>query len=169
MLSILFKLVTYVELLIPLVGIGGAIFLWFRKYRKQGILLVISLCGSLLINLSKLFFQRPCVGLTPKNTRLWSSILTRIFGPLKFDSYCYPSAHVGSYVLFWGYFAHVVSRLPFNKNYKKIVVFLVLLPVLLVGPSRIYLGVHRITEVAAGYFAGLTLLLLLLWAEKIVK
>jgi membrane-associated phospholipid phosphatase len=67
----------------------------------------------------------------------------------------YPSGHAMSAMAFYGFLIYlcVVSSIPrFTKSI--IVIFLVLI-ILAIGTSRIYLGVHYPSDVAAGFIGGL--------------
>jgi len=76
-------------------------------------------------------------------------------------SYAFPSGHAASVVffaaVFWVYLTKLY-RLP-----KVWVSGLLFLLVILVGYSRLYLGVHTIDQVIAGYAVGLFVSSLFLW------
>jgi membrane-associated phospholipid phosphatase len=67
----------------------------------------------------------------------------------------FPSGHVISAVNFWGWLFIVGTRLLKGKPaWQKALLSLPLLVVLLVGPSRIYLGDHWASDVLGGYLFG---------------
>ncbi len=71
----------------------------------------------------------------------------------------FPSGHVMFYTLFFGFLFFLVTlRVP--RSWLK-TTLLVLLGsfVLLIGPSRIYLGAHWLSDVLAAYLIGMVLLL----------
>jgi membrane-associated phospholipid phosphatase len=77
-------------------------------------------------------------------------------------TYSFPSGHAMAAVAIYGMIAVVIARL---EPRLRLWIFAGVVPIiLLIGLSRIYLGVHWITDVLAGYAAGSTLLFAaLLW------
>lgn len=71
-------------------------------------------------------------------------------------TYSFPSGHAMAAVAIWGMIALVIARLaPRLRLWVAASAFAL---ILLIGLSRIYLGVHWITDVLAGYAAGATIL-----------
>jgi membrane-associated phospholipid phosphatase len=68
----------------------------------------------------------------------------------------FPSGHVISSITFWGWICIVGSRLLKGKPlWQKAILSVPVLVVMLVGPTRIYLGDHWTSDVLGGYlFAG---------------
>jgi len=71
------------------------------------------------------------------------------------DIYGLPSSHTVIYTVFFGYLLHLTYN---NTQEASLSVWLVRLVccafILLVGPSRVCLGLHSIKDVVAGYFFG---------------
>ena len=70
----------------------------------------------------------------------------------------YPSGHSMNAVVFFGMCAIMMLRYAKSKPLKNGFVVFAVVAVLLVGLSRIYLGVHTLTDVIGGYLAGIVVL-----------
>lgn len=76
--------------------------------------------------------------------------------------YSYPSGHTMVSFAYFTFIAISLCERINNKLVKVIIKVLTTLLVLLIGFSRIYLGVHHLTDVIAGYVLGLSYLMLFL-------
>lgn len=85
----------------------------------------------------------------------------RIRAPLPETSLSFPSGHAQGSLTFWGGIASLVRR------WWMWVVSIVL--ILLISLSRIYLGVHFPQDVLGGWIVGLVILLLYLWALRLLR
>ena len=75
-------------------------------------------------------------------------------------SYSFPSGHAMISVLFFGSIIYLVNK--HNLKYKKLITFSLSTFILLIGISRIYLGVHYLTDVVGGYLLGFIVLFLII-------
>lgn len=129
----------YIE--ISLMFVVGAFLLFRLKHIWETVLLAISLSGAWLLNtILKELFQRS----RPDIVHL-----------VKAGGYSFPSGHAMVAAAFYGVIGYL---LWFNlRNRSKptwyIVVFTFAL-IIVIGISRIYLGVHFASDVVAGYAAG---------------
>ena len=86
---------------------------------------------------------------------------------LSFDLFSFPSSHVLFYTAFWGFVIYITFKYVKEANLLLHVVrWVAVYMVVSVGASRIFLGVHRIQDVIAGYLFGLLFLGLLIWLDK---
>lgn len=124
-------------------GIGA----WLASRRLFHLLLIellVSIGGAGLTLSLKLFFQR----LRPEEA----------IPLIPAAGYSYPSGHALGSVLFFGGLAYLFSigilpaRSPVSR---RAAAFLCLVMVILSGISRVYLGVHYLTDVLGGWTAGL--------------
>jgi undecaprenyl-diphosphatase len=66
----------------------------------------------------------------------------------------FPSGHALMSVTFYGLLIYIVFKTYRDKDWKWIVISLLLLLILIIGFTRIYLRVHYTTDVIAGYCIG---------------
>ena len=70
------------------------------------------------------------------------------------DQYGFPSGHVLFFVVFFGFIAYLAWRYP-TGHVRAIIIAVCGALILLVGPSRIYLGAHWASDVAGSYVIGI--------------
>ena len=76
------------------------------------------------------------------------------------NGYSFPSGHSITSMVFYGYLIYLIYRYVDNKNIKvSLIIFLSLL-ILMIGFSRIYLGVHYTSDVLAGFLISVAYLIL---------
>ena len=140
-LDAVMKAVTFLGSWPVLAVIGLAIALWAlrRGRRRDAAILALVVAASQLVNvLLKLLFQRA----RPEE------FLEIVLPP----SYSFPSAHAMASMATYGTAAVVLGRLFPQRRLAMLVA--AVLVVLLIGASRVYLGVHWPTDVLAGFAAG---------------
>lgn len=128
--------------------------LWFalRKWRREAKLFAITMIGASLLNTTlKLAFKRP----RP----------VPFFNLLPPESYSFPSGHALASCCFYGAFAAILTARLTRKRTRTVVWVLATTMFLLIGFSRIYLGVHYTTDVIAGFTAALIWILVVRFAE----
>src|SRR5437868_5051055 len=130
-----------------------AAILWLVRLRLEAIMLVATCATSTLLNgLIKLIVARP----RP------SANLVEIIQTASGNSF--PSGHVMQYVAFWGFLFSLGIILFKGKHWWRIALLIVsALFIILVGPSRIYLGDHWASDVLGAYLIGGVLLGITLW------
>lgn len=74
--------------------------------------------------------------------------------------YSFPSGHSMLAVAFYGFFIYLISCKRMKKSKKKLYCGLLSLLILLIGISRIYLGVHFASDVLAGFAISLAYLII---------
>ena len=126
-----------------LIGLGAivlAAFL-FARWRWEALLFLITMGGAALLNrVLKLSFQRQ----RPKP----------YFDIVAPSSYSFPSGHALLSFCFYGAIAIIVAAHLKRQSHRMIVWTVAAVLVLLVGISRIYLGVHYASDVIAGFTAA---------------
>lgn len=121
------------------------IFIIVKKKYKLFIIVLSSISSVIINNLIKIIVRRE----RPDYLRMVME-----------KSYSFPSGHAMISVLFFGSIIYLVNK--YNLKYKKLITFSLSTFVLLVGISRIYLGVHYLTDVVGGYLLGFIVLFLII-------
>ena len=76
--------------------------------------------------------------------------------------FSFPSGHSITSMFFYGLAIWLVCRYVTNRTARNILVALLAIPMLLVGPTRIYLGVHYPTDVLAAWCLGIAAVILII-------
>lgn len=127
------------------------IFLMWKKQRYWLLALILTVPGGMLLNLlMKQIFQRARPSFT-------DPIIT-------LTTYSFPSGHAAGATLFYGVLAAFLVARILKWRWRVVVVLVAILLVALVGFSRIYLGVHYLSDVLAGVAEGVAWLALCLTA-----
>jgi undecaprenyl-diphosphatase len=132
-----------------------AMFLWFmsRHWRRDAYLFGITMLGAVILNTTlKLTFKRP----RP----------VPFFDLLAPESFSFPSGHSLASFCFFGALATILATRIHNRKIHLIVWSVSAVLVLLIGLSRIYLGVHYTTDVVAGFTAALIWVLTVSFVEQ---
>jgi undecaprenyl-diphosphatase len=121
---------------------------WRGRWGAAAGLLLVAAGAQLLNNVLKATFHR-----TRPNP-------TTFFIPAQ--AFSFPSGHAMVSAAFYGYLAYLGWHLFRRRAVRLAWVLAIGLLVVLIGLSRVYLGVHYITDVVAGYAAGLV------WMEAVI-
>ncbi len=81
------------------------------------------------------------------------------------NQYSYPSGHVLFFVVFFGFFAYLAG-IHFRGKMRAIVIAICFTLIVLIGPSRVFLGAHWASDVVGGYLIGTIWLILLILAYR---
>jgi membrane-associated phospholipid phosphatase len=128
------------------VGLGAIVAvvvaaLLVRKERASAIFVVVTAVAGALLNLGlKMIFARARPDLAA------ALAVAR--------SYSFPSGHAMSYFITFGAFCYIALRQPWPWAAKSAGLAIALTIVVLVGVSRVYLGVHWASDIAGGWSAG---------------
>ena len=116
------------------------------KNKKQGTLIGINLVIVTILNqLLKFILQRP----RPTEFRIINE-----------TGYSFPSGHSMISMAFYGYLIYLIYKHMKNKYLKWILISILSVLILMIGVSRIYLGVHYTSDVCAGFIIAIGYLIL---------
>jgi undecaprenyl-diphosphatase len=111
--------------------------------RLEAVAVLLTLLGESAANaLAKYLVARPRPGPT----------LVHILHPV--SGYSFPSGHVMGFMAFFGIVAYMAWRRLDPGLVRGVIIGTCIVLVVLVGPSRIYLGAHWATDVIGGYLLG---------------
>lgn len=83
--------------------------------------------------------------------------------------FSFPSGHAAASMFFYGMLIYLVRSNVKDKEKANIITALLAIPMLLIGPSRIYLGVHYPTDVLAGWCLGIVMIAAVSAASEKIK
>ena len=124
---------------VTLLTLTSILILWILKRRTTLIPLLVSILGSTFFTyIGKFIFHRP-----RPNVAVYPE-----------DSFSFPSGHAAIAVAFYGFLTYLFiwNTRRWNKKINAFFVGFVLIG--LIGLSRLYLGVHFLSDVWGGYLAG---------------
>lgn len=148
------KFITFIGEAIPGTAIlfVCALIIFIKKERYNALQLIFSTLGIEAIGLGlKIFVGR--VRPDPK-------LIHQAGHFIRNDSF--PSGHVLYYIGFYGFLLFLVFTLPPKTHFRKLLIAVLAILILLVGPSRIYLGAHWFSDVLGAYLIGF------LWLSSMV-
>lgn len=111
-----------------------------KKYYTAALLVPLNIAvGSLLNEILKRVFLRP----RPDIHRLITE-----------TGYSFPSGHSMNSMIFYGFLIYLIMRYV-RPRFRNPAIVILSLIILLIGISRVYLGVHYASDVVAGFVMGL--------------
>ncbi|CAN5210047.1 phosphatase PAP2 family protein [soil metagenome] len=123
--------------------------LFYKKRTKESIMLLAAVAGStILTQIIKAIVHRP---------RPTPHLIHQIGKYLSNDSF--PSGHVMFYIMFFGFLWFLTFTLPKENKYRTFLLWLFPIMILLIGPSRIYVGAHWFSDVMGAYLLGFVCLI----------
>ena len=131
-------------LIVPII----AAFFYIKHYRKEAFFTVFIVLGNIFNPIIKNIVNR---------ARPTSEIVNIL--ETKTNS-SFPSGHAMGAIILYGFLIYLVWKLPFQ--HKKFITTILVSFIILVGISRIYLGVHWPTDVLGAYIIGLLWLILVI-------
>ena len=114
------------------------------------------------------------VGLNLINTVVLNSALKSIFrrerpieSIIEESGYSFPSGHSMASLTFYGFLIYLLYKSSIQKKLKIFLITVLVIIIILIGTSRIYLGVHYLSDVLAGF--SFTLAYLIIFTKLITN
>ena len=138
---------------LTILGIAIFAFLLYIKWKREAVIFLIANAGELILNFSlKAFYRRP----RPEG----------FFGYDLPPSYSFPSGHALGSFCFFGILAWILAANVETTRSKQTIYLSAALLVIIIGLSRIYLGVHYPSDVVAGYLVATVWTLTVIFADR---
>jgi membrane-associated phospholipid phosphatase len=151
------KFITFLggKTILTLLLIGSLIWLIVKRKNYWGaIFYIIAVAGGGLLNLGlKHWFGR----IRPENSLIVE------------QGFSYPSGHAMGSLIYYGFLGYLLVRSQRGKSIKVSLSMAFIALILLIGFSRIYLGVHYPSDVLAGFSAGTVWLLLCIGGRESIR
>ena len=138
---------------IPFMVIVSIIVLFIKKFKHKRFIIILNLLNDVVLNnVLKLIFKRE----RPIDIML-----------VEESGYSFPSGHTMVACIFYGFIIYLVNKSKYTRKTKTIINSILTILILLIGVSRIYLGVHYATDVIGSYLIGISYLIIFIhFVEK---
>jgi len=131
-------------------------YLFLSGRRSSAILMLVSATGGLVLNdVLKIIFDRPRPDLSLSSIRVFTS--------------GFPSGHAALSTVAYFIMASLLAQSARSALLKRYIMTTATLLVLLIGMSRVYLGVHYPTDVLAGWCVGASWALICWLGQKAIE
>ena len=150
--------VTYLGNWQAIVGLGvvALVILWVQRKKREAVFFAVALMsGEIIKEFLKFIFhkERPDASLAL----------------MQENGYSFPSGHAFMSIIFYGMICYFIYQVCKNKWQKIILIIITAILIFLIGYSRIYLGVHWISDVLAGWLIGGAILAFFIVKLKNIK
>ena len=124
-----------------LITLSVLTYLWLSDRRHAALFVIAAVVGGMLLSAGlKVGFERPRPDLVPHGTRVYTA--------------SFPSGHAMLSAVTYLTLGTLLARVQTRRGVKTFLVGLAIVTTLLVGASRVYLGVHWPSDVLAGWCSG---------------
>lgn len=132
-------------------SLGAACVFYFMKYLKEALFVASTMLVSVVNYGFKLLIDRP---------RPDSSLVNIVQDA---EHHSFPSGHTSFYVVYFGFliFLMIYLQIP-KKILRSLGIFICAFLIATIPLSRIYLGVHWVTDVIGGFLLGLIMLIIII-------
>ncbi|MBI4080130.1 phosphatase PAP2 family protein [Candidatus Kaiserbacteria bacterium] len=89
-----------------------------------------------------------------------------LYQALSEDTFAFPSGHASFSIALYGFLAYLTWKHVSNPTWRYAAIFAAAALILLIGFSRLYLGLHYLSDVVGGYLIGGAFLALGIWVSE---
>lgn len=146
-----FKFITNFGSYLYIVIISILLLIFYPKKKDLKNLYIITIISTILTNILKIIIKRP-------RPELVHFVIE--------NTYSFPSGHASASLIFYGYLIYIIWISDFRQKIKIVNTIGLIILILLVGYSRVYLNVHYISDVLAGFIISFLLLYFYIKKEK---
>lgn len=143
-----------------------SIFKIITKLANTNTILVLIILLSCLLKKKDYHILLTVILSTVGMNQLLKHIIKRVrpdhFRMIVEKGFSFPSGHAMISIALYGYLIYLIYRKTSNKYLKVTLISLFVLLILMIGCSRIYLGVHYPSDVLGGYLLALAILILII-------
>jgi undecaprenyl-diphosphatase len=126
---------------LTIVTLSAVLYLLMARKRAAALLVIVAIVGGILLSTGlKMGFERPRPDLVPHETRVYTA--------------SFPSGHAMLSAITYLTLGALLTRVQSRRRIKAFLMGLAVFLTLLVGASRVYLGVHWPSDVLAGWSVG---------------
>ncbi len=144
-----------VAVLFLLVATAASFLVICRRYRTAFFLVLIIIGGECISLMLKSYFDRPRPNVVPALAYVQSA--------------SFPSGHAQLSAIIYLSLGTVLARVMPRKPQRVFILSVAMLMTLMIGASRVYLGVHYPTDVLAGWTVGITWALFCWFAARALQ
>lgn len=131
------------------------ILLFIMKNKKIPLYISLNLICSFVLNqITKLIFSR--------NRPIGINLIEE-------SGFSYPSGHAMVSMAYYGFIAYLIYKKLKNKSTKTILIITLIFTILLIGFSRIYLGVHYLSDIIGGFLLSIVYLMIYIKSINLEK
>ncbi|HEY8382305.1 MAG TPA: phosphatase PAP2 family protein [Microvirga sp.] len=127
--------------ILTLITVGAILYLAMVRKERTALLVIAAVVGGMMLSTAlKMGFERPRPDLVPAATRVYTA--------------SFPSGHAMLSAITYLTLGALLARVQPRRRVKAFLLTLALMITLMVGVSRVYLGVHWPSDVLAGWCVG---------------
>jgi len=142
-------------------------FLWITLLGKDSTVIIFAVIASYFLYLTRKKWEIMALWLAIVGSEGFTFIAKIIFHRRRPSTAVYfestssfPSGHATIAIAFYGFLTYLLLRNTKNKKNQVLIAVISIVVIIIIGLSRLYLGVHYVSDVWAGYLVGLIWLLI---------